>query len=98
MGQVRHVSGRSKDSYEPRPKVGGSIAETSCVRNFLGIYEVAVRYGGVQRRIVSHRRAAWQSIPTEHPSPLSVNGDVHALWWSRGEGRSHGHRRRKHLS
>jgi hypothetical protein len=43
-----------KDSREAmRPKVAGSISETSCVRNFCGIYEVAVRYGGVQRRIVS---------------------------------------------
>jgi len=61
-GQARHVSELPEDSSEAvRPKVAGSIAETSDVRNFLGIYEIAVRCGGVQTCIVDLRRTSYKA-------------------------------------
>ena len=73
--QVRHTSGRPEDNPEAvRPKVRGSISEMSGVRNFSGIYEVAVRYGGIQRRIVGLRRAALQDSTPGYPSQRAVKG------------------------
>jgi hypothetical protein len=45
----------SLQTFVALPKDGSSISETSAVRSFLGIYEVAVRYGVIQKLIVSHR-------------------------------------------
>ena len=72
-----HMSRLPEDNSETvRPKVAGSIAETSDVRNFLGIYEVAVRYGSLQRCIVGLTRVAMHGSTTGHLSQHTVKGGL----------------------